>query len=138
MKTLFALPLFAALMAASAPNVTVEAANGDWSYLPRLSQRGYEHLNTKMMAKLHEIASQRQCQLPGYLGRRLDLRISFAAQYDPDGTLRKIVIPKLNCPEAEGVIGGALLEMIQEGDYLPTGKNPDGWYRGSFGFAFEG
>jgi hypothetical protein len=139
MKRFFALPLLLALTAASAPPVSVEAADSDWSYLPRLSHRGYEHLNTKMMARLHEIASQNQCRLPGeFLGKRLDLRLSFAAQYDPDGTLRKIVIPKLNCPEAEGIIGGALLEMMKGGDYRPTGKNPDGWYRGNLTFGFEG
>jgi hypothetical protein len=138
MKRFLALPLVLTLIAASAPPVSVLAADGDWSQLPRLSQRGYEHLNTKMMVKLHEIATEGQCRLPGLLGKRLDLRLSFAAQFDPDGTLRQIVIPKLNCPEAEGVIGGALLEMMQGGDYRPTGKNPDGWYRGSFTFAFEG
>ncbi len=138
MKRYLALPLFMALMAASAPPVTVEAATGDWSKLPQLSQRGYNHLNTKMMVRLHEIASHGQCRLPGYLGNRLDLRLSFAAQFDPDGTLRRVVIPKLDCPEAEGIVGGALLEMMQGGDYRPTGKNPDGWYQGSFTFGFEG
>jgi hypothetical protein len=28
--------------------------------------------------------------------------------------------------------------MMQGGDYRPTGKNPDGWYQGSFTFGFEG
>ena len=138
MKRYLALPLFMALVAASAPPVTVEAATGDWSKLPQLSQRGYNHLNTKMMVRLHEIASHGQCRLPGYLGKRLDLRLSFAAQFDPDGTLRRVVIPKLDCPEAEGIVGGALLEMMQGGDYRPTGRNPDGWYQGSFTFGFEG
>jgi hypothetical protein len=90
------------------------------------------------MVRLHEIASGGQCRLPGYLGNRLDLRLSFAAQFDPDGTLRHVLIPKLDCPEAEGIVGGALLEMMQGGDYRPTGKNPDGWYQGSFTFGFEG
>jgi hypothetical protein len=138
MKRYFALPLFMALIAASAPPVTVQAATGDWSKLPQLSQRGYDHLNTKMMVRLHEIASHGQCRLPGYLGNRLDLRLSFAAQFDPDGTLRRVVIPKLDCPEAEGIVGGALVEMMHGGDYRPTGKNPDGWYQGSFTFGFEG
>ena len=138
MKRFLALPFLLALAAASAPPVTVEAAVGDWSQLPQLSNRGYDHLNTKMMVKLHEIASQKQCRLPGYLGNRLDLRISFAAQFDPDGTLRRILIPKLDCPEAEGVLGGALLEMMEGGDYRPTGKNADGWYQGKLTFGFEG
>jgi len=138
MKHFLALPMAMALMASSAPPVSVVAADGDWSRLPRLGQYGYEHLNTKMMVKLHEIAMQRQCTLPGLVGDRLDFGISFAAQFNPDGSLHQIVIPKLNCPEAEGVVGGALLEMINGGDYRPTGKNPDGWYRGDFTFAFEG
>ena len=138
MKRYLALPLFMALVAASAPPVTVQAVTGDWSQLPQLSQRGYNHLNTKMMVRLHEIAKQGQCRLPGYLGNRLDLRLPFAAQFDPDGTLRKVIIPKLDCPEAESIVGGALLEMMQGGDYKPTGKNPDGWYQGSFTFGFEG
>jgi hypothetical protein len=138
MKRFLAPALFLVLAAASAPQVSVITSDGDWSRLPELNQRGYEHLNTKMMIKLHEIAMSRQCQLPGIVGNRLDLNLSFAAQYNRDGSLKTIVIPRYNCPEAEGVIGGALLEMMQGGDYKPTGKNPDGWYRGNFGFAFEG
>ncbi len=138
MRHLLALPLAAALAAASAPSVTVETADGDWSNLPRLTHAGSDHLNTKAMVRLHEIASQGQCKLPGYSGRRLDLRLSFAAQFDPDGTLRRVVLPRLNCPEAEGIIGGAVLEMMKGGDYRPTGKNPDGWYRGNFTFGYAG
>lgn len=138
MRHLLALPLSAALAAASVPSVTVETAEGDWSNLPRLTHAGSDHLNTNAMVRLHEIASQGQCSLPGYSGRRLDLRLSFAAQFDPDGTLRRVVLPKLNCPEAEGIIGGAVLEMMKGGDYRPTGKNPDGWYRGNFTFGYAG
>lgn len=135
MNLLFSLYLILALTAGPSSPVTVEAANGDWSRLPSLQARGYDHLNTKVMVRLHEIASQGKCRLPGYSGGRLDLRLSFAAQFDPGGSLHRIVIPKLDCPEAEGIIGGALLEMVRGGDYRPTGKNPDGWYRGQFAFS---
>ena len=138
MNLLFSLSLILASAAGSPSPVTVEAADGDWSNLPRLQARGYDHLNTDFMARLHQIASQGQCRLPGYSGNRLDLRLSFAAQYDRGGSLNRIVIPKLNCPEAEGLIGGALLEMMGGGDYRPTGKNPDGWYRGQFSFSYDG
>lgn len=138
MNLLFALSLVLASAAGSPSAVTVEAADGNWSNLPRLQARGYDHLNSDFMTRLHQIASQGQCRLPGYSDGRLDLRLSFAAQYDPGGSLSRIVIPKLNCPEAEGLVGGALLEMMGGGDYRPTGKNPDGWYRGEFAFSFVG
>jgi hypothetical protein len=132
--------LLAALPAAAPAPVAVQALNFDWSYLPPLKQLGADHLSTKAMARLYEIASEGRCQIPGYVrGRdRLDFKISFAAQFGPKGTLRRVVIPKLNCPEAEGILGGALLEMMKRGDYRPTGMNPDGWYVGNLAFGFDG
>ena len=137
MKHFLALASAAILAAATAPDVTVVSSDGDWSRLPMLGQYGYDHLNTKVMVKLQQLVKQRQCQLPGYVNGRLDFGVSFAAQFNNDGSLHEIVIPKLNCPEAEGIVGGALLEMIKGGDYRPTGKNPDGWYRGNLTFVFE-
>ena len=132
------LPLAMSLMAATAPSVSVETAHGDWSYLPPLEQGPYDHLDSVMMAKLYEITSAGRCRLPGFVANRLEFGVSFAAQFDPDGSVRRIVIPKYDCPEAEAVIGGALLGMIKGRDYRPTGKNPEGWYRGSFSFGFAG
>jgi hypothetical protein len=136
MKLLFS--LFLALTSVTASPVVVETATGTWSNLPRLQVLGSDPLNTKVRVRLHQIASQGQCNLPGYSAGRLDLSISFAAQYDPSGSLQRIILPKLNCPEAEGLIGGALLDMMRGGDYRRTGKNPNGWYRGQFGFSFAG
>lgn len=138
MKLLVSVYLILASTAASAAPVTVQTADGDWSKLPSLQARGYDHLSSNVMQRLHEIASDGQCSLPGFSGGKLDFRLSFAAQFDPGGALNRIVLPKLNCPEAEGIVGGALLEMMRGGDYRPTGKNPDGWYRGQFTFSFSG
>ena len=123
---------------ASAAAVTVETATGDWSKLPQMSQRGYEHLNEKMQAKLYEIAESKQC--PSFMLNqgRLDFRIAFATQYAADGSLSRLILPKLNCAEAESVAGGAVLEMIQGGDFAPTGKSVNGWYQATLGFSFAG
>jgi len=137
MKQLLAFALLLAPVPATA--ASVETANGDWSKLPALQHRGYDHLSTRMMQKLFEISSEGKCVLPGRSGRlkkELNLSLSFAAQFQPDGTLTRVILPKLNCPEGEGVIGGAILEMTQGGDYKPTGKNLDGWYRGQFSFSY--
>lgn len=138
MKYFLALPLALTLMAAAPSNIRVEAADGDWSNLPALRTGSYDHLNSVMMAKLYEIAAEGRCKLPGFRANRIDFDVTFAAQYDPDGTLRRIIIPKLNCAEAESVVGGTVLEMLEGGDYRPTGKSGKGWYRGNFSFSFEG
>lgn len=130
--------LLLAALSMPALAVTVETATGDWSNLPKLSQRGYNHLNEKMQAKLFEIAQSQHCPSFQLKQGRLDFNLTFATQYGTDGTLQRIVLPQLNCAEAEGVVGGALLEMIQGGDYAPDGKSPAGWYRGGLVFSFAG
>jgi hypothetical protein len=133
--------LFLMLAAISIPasaGVSVETANGDWSKLPNLAQHGYGHLNEKMEAKLFEIAQSNKCPSFALKQGRLDFNITFATQYGPDGALNRVVLPKLDCAEAESVVGGALLEMLQSGDYVPEAKSPAGWYKGGLVFSFAG
>lgn len=130
--------LLAAVSMPAAAAVSVETANGDWSSLPKLSQRGYNHFNEKMQAKLFEIAESNKCPSFALKQGRLDFNITFATQYGPDGSLQRIIMPKLDCAEAESVVGGALLEMMQAGDYAPNGKSPAGWYKGGLVFSFAG
>lgn len=133
-----AVSLLLAAASTSAAAVTVETATGDWSTLPQLDQRGFNHLSEKMEAKLYEIAESHQCPAFALKEGRLDFRIGFAAQYAPDGNLSRLILPRLDCPEAESVAGGAVLEMMQAGDYAPTGKSQNGWYQGTIGFTFAG
>jgi len=138
MKGLWAFPFLFAAASAAAASVSVEVANGDWSKLPQLNQRGYDHLNGKMMAKLYEIADSKQCPSFTVNQGKLDFRIGFAVQYDATGSLTRVVLPRLECAEAESVAGGALLEMLESGDFAPTGKSRNGWYQGTLGFSFAG
>jgi hypothetical protein len=124
MKHLPALPLLLALTAASAPAPKVEVADGDWSTLPALQNRGYDHLHSNVMQRLWELANQGKCKIPGYSMGKLDMRLSFAAQYNPDGSVARLILPRMDCTEAEGILAGAVLEMIQGGDYLRRGESP--------------
>jgi hypothetical protein len=138
MRTLWTFSLVLVAISTPAAAVTVETASGDWSKLPQMSQRGYDHLSEKMQAKLYEIAESKQCPSFTLNQGRLNFRIGFAAQYAVDGSFSRLILPKLDCPEAESVTGGAILEMIQAGDYAPTGKSGNGWYQGTLGFTFAG
>lgn len=91
-----------------------------------------------MRLKLYEIAGSKQCPAFGLKQDRLDFRMGFAVQYDPSGKPTRILLPRLKCPEAEGVAGGAVLEMPNGGDYVPSGKSAAGWYQETLGFSFVG
>lgn len=140
MNRVSAVPLLFALVAASPAAPTVQVATGDWSKLPPLELISYQHLSSAIMSEVYEIGHQHRCRLPGQKGGHLDLSISFAAQLDPQGKLVRLLLPNLNCPEAEAWLGGTLVKSIQNGDYRPDAKapNPEGWYRGDFSFYYEG
>ena len=138
MKRILAFVLAIGATSAAPASVTVESATGDWKNLPQLAQKGYEHLNERMQAKLFEIAESNSCPAFVLKQGRLDFHIGFAVQYDASGAPSRLLLPKLDCPAAEGVAAGALLEMIQGGDYSPTGKSSTGWYQGTLGFSFTG
>ena len=125
--------LLAPVPAASATKV--EVADGDWSFLPLMKQRRSDHLSTQALARINEIVHARQCTFPGQYGVTYDVTVSFAAHFAPDGTVDRLVMNRLNCPEVESLVGGALLEMIKGGDYRPNGSNQAGWYRGELSFG---
>ena len=137
MMRLGALPLLLIVTAASAPPVSVVAATGDWSNLPEIRDNGSDHQSKNLMLALTDIAIKRECALPGFKGDRFDFNMSFAAFFEADGSLRQIVIPKLNCPKAEAVIGGTLQEMIEGGDYKPPARGKPGWYGGDLSFFID-
>ncbi|HET9812595.1 MAG TPA: hypothetical protein VFP57_02925 [Sphingomicrobium sp.] len=138
MKRLLILPLLLGLIAASPPSPTVEVATGNWSNLPKLKRASYDHLSAAVMMKLYQIVREHKCALPGQKGIRMDITFSFATQFDGQGKLQRLILPALNCPEAESWLGGTLLQAIQAGDYVPSGANDSGWYRGELSFEYDG
>lgn len=138
MNRILAVPLLLALVAASAEHPVVQVATGDWSQLPQLEAVSYDHLSMAIMTKVYRIARDHKCRLPGQSGNRIDMSISFAAQFGPGGKLRRLLVPAMNCPEAEAWIGGTLIKSLQGGDFRRPVDNPEGWYRGDLSFYYEG
>ena len=136
---LIALLLSSIPAATQAAPPSVETADANWTQLPKLKQRSNDHLSSTAISRIYEISSEGKCSIPGRNGRGLlDFDMSFAAQFARDGTLSRVILPKLNCAEAEGIIGGILVKMIQSGDYRQDGSNEDGWYRGDLSFTVGG
>ena len=91
MKRLLALALLLApVPAASATKVVV--ADGNWSYLPLMTQHGSDHLNNEALARINEIVHSRQCVFPGQFGVTYDVTVSFAAHFAADGTVDRLVM----------------------------------------------
>lgn len=132
LAALFAVPA----MAAAEPRVLT--ADGSWANLPQLKEVEPEAGSYMVAEKLWQIASRKQCTLPGLTKHRLRFNMSFAVQYAPDGTLGQVVLPKLNCAEAESLLGRSVIEMIETGALQRVPANSDGWYRGTLSFQIDG
>lgn len=125
-----------ALLAASVPAAaqTVQVAEGDWKHLPPLEYINSNHLDDLMLAGIADVVERGDCELPGQSKRHLDLTVPFAVQYGANGQVERLVLKKLGCTQIEGIVAGALLEMVKGGDFRPTPANSDGWFRGEFSF----
>lgn len=133
MKYLLAAALLAGSVAASA--ATVEVATGDWSTLPVLKSRNFDSISPRAIGRIHEIVARGECDMPGQSKRRLDLTVPFAVHFQPNGTLDRVIIPRMNCEKIESIMGRVLLDLVEGGEYKATGENPEGWYRSEISFS---
>ena len=113
---------------------SVEIADGDWSAVPVIQPRGEVHISTKIVDRLHTLAGETKCNVPGFEKRRIDLAVPFVIQFTPQGGVGRIVLRNMRCPQLESVLGAVLLQMAQAGEYRPTGENQERWYRSELTF----
>ena len=134
MKALLAAALL--IGATQAQAVSVETASGDWGQVPKLKFRG-DTLNNAVVEKIHSLIEKGTCVIPGQSKKKIDMAVPFLVHYGKDGAADRLVIAKLGCAEAEGVIGGALATLVDQGAYQATGENPGGWYRHQVSFSYN-
>ena len=134
MKALIAAALLMTAGAASA--MTVTSATGDWTDIPPLKTRGYS-LNEHVVGRIYELVESGACKIEGQSKKKLDMAVPFLVHFAKDGTPDQLVLGKIGCAEAEGVIGGALVVLINQGNYKSTGRNQTGWYRSQVSFSYS-
>ena len=134
MRTLFLACAFLAL-AGPATAQRVEVAEGDWSNLPLMRFTDIQAISPAVVLKVQELGTNGECALAGVSKRRIDMTVPFLVRFSPAGSVEHVVLRKLGCAKAEGVLAAALLSMLKAGTFKPTGKNLTGWYRSELSFA---
>ena len=131
MNTNIKAALAAALLVGSvhASAATVEAAAGDWSNIPWAERRAYNIISGEAVERIHKSFADGTCKLRGQSKNRLNLRVPFLMKFGRDGSVERIVVRKLNCPDVEAVLGSSLLHQVKGGDFKSTGENDALWYR---------
>jgi hypothetical protein len=122
------------LGSASASAATIEVGTGDWSNIPEMRQL-VDSIDSNTVAAIHETIESGECVIAGQREGDLDMTAPFLVQFDASGNLQRLVIEKMGCAKAEGILAGALLKLIERGGVRPVGGMQEGWFRSQVSFA---
>lgn len=133
MRHLFAAALLVAAVPVGAQ--TVEVASGDWSNIPLMQVRQGVTVDANTVGAIAEMVDRGECAISGQRRGRLNMTVPFLVQYNAQGGPDRVVIHSVGCARAEGILGGAILRMVQNGDVAPPGGRREGWFRSEVGFS---
>ena len=122
------------LGSASASAATIEVGTGDWSNIPEMRQL-VDSIDSNTVAAIHETIESGECKIEGQREGDLDMTVPFLVQFDANGSVQRLVIEKMGCAKAEGILAGALLKLIDRGGFRPVGGMQQGWFRSQVSFA---
>jgi hypothetical protein len=129
--------LAVALLLAAAPAAaqTIETGSGDWSNVPQMREQVGASVDPNAVAAISEMVDRGQCTIPGQRRGNLDMNVPFLVLFKADGSIDRLVIHSIGCAQAEGLLAGAVLRLVQRGAFEPVGGRHEGWFRGEVGFA---
>jgi hypothetical protein len=134
MKKLLLGALLAA-MAVPASAQKVEVAEGDWSKLPLLKSSRQIGLSSDVVDKIHGLVISGQCKIPNVSKRRIDMTVPFLVRFDANGGVEHVVVRKLGCDKAEGILAAVVLDWAKYGMIRSTAVDGEGWYRSEISFS---
>ena len=119
---------------ASAMATTVEVGTGDWSNIPVMRQIG-DSLDSNTVGAIYEMVESGECTIPGQRKGKLDMTVPFLIQVNAAGTVDRLIVEKIGCDKAEGVLAGAILKLVDRGAFRPRGGMHEGWFRSEVSFS---
>lgn len=114
---------------------SVEVADGDWAGIPvAATTGGPAWISEASMARIDKLVAAGKCIAVGNR-KRVNLNVPVLFQFDGTGTVQKVVVRRIGCPEVESVVASVAASRVKLGYYKPTGQNQTGWYRGEVSYS---
>ena len=114
----------------------VEVADGDWSDFPALEKSQTVNLGDGAMADIDRLVAAGKCDQLG-TKKRIRMEIPFIAQFSDTGTVERVMLQRINCPEVETIAANAAYYAAKWGRIKPGSSNAAGWYRGSVSYILD-
>jgi len=121
------LMLLAAVTSAPAPApITVGKFNE--SAFPKAVMRERRLPQEELMARADIIMKSKECSFPGQTVDRYAITVPYAVLVQPSGTVSKVIVHEVGCPDLEMLTGQVANELSKAGDFKPTGASGEQWY----------
>jgi hypothetical protein len=125
-----------ALFAMPATAQRIEVANGDWSDFPALEKSQTVNLGDGAMADVDRLVAAGKCSKIGNK-KRIRMEIPFIAQFTESGTVERVMLQRIGCPEVETIAANAAFYAAKWGRIKPGTSNAAGWYRGLVSYVLD-
>jgi hypothetical protein len=130
--------IMAALLFGAAPAAaqSVEVAEGDWSQIPEIERAGDQRMSGDAFGQAARLL-ERGGACEQSKSRKIDMTVPFIMEFSPEGSVKRIIIRRLGCPQLEALMGGVVKQLALAGEYKPTGENLANWYRSEISFSIR-
>jgi hypothetical protein len=125
----------AAATPAAAP-ITVGKFNA--TAFPKAVMRERRIPHEELTARADIIMKAGVCKFPGQSVNSYSITVPYAALVQPSGTVSKVVVYDVGCPDLELLTGQVANELSKAGDFKPTGASGEQWYTSEVYYAHGG
>ena len=124
-----------AFVSAAAGAQNVDVGTGDWSAIPEVQPRGLVRMADAQMDLIESVGASGRCNVPGLGREAVDLMVPFLIRFNSEGSVERIIMRDLSCPELEVALGAAVVHLARANEYRLRSGSPAGWYRSEISFA---
>lgn len=129
--------LAASLLFLGAPAAaqTIETGSGDWRNMREMRRQGDATVDSDAAAAIAEMVDSGECTIPGQRRGHLEMTAAFVVLFNANGSIERLIVHPLGCARADGVLGGAILRLVEHRQFVPVGGRREGWFRGEVSFT---
>jgi hypothetical protein len=127
-----------ALAAATAAPAPVTVGKFNETAFPKAVLRERRMPQEELTARADIIMKAKVCSFPGQTVDRYAITVPYAVLLQPSGTITKVVVRDVGCPDLEILTGQVANELGKAGDFKPTGAAGDQWYIGEVFYGHGG
>jgi hypothetical protein len=135
MKQILAASLL--LLGPPATAQTIETAGGDWRNTPEMRRQGDAAVDPNAVAAIAEMVDRGECTIPGQRRSHLEMSVPFLVLFRADGSIERLIVHPLGCARGDGVLGGAILRLVEQRQFVPAGGRRAGWFRGEVSLTYS-